>query len=568
MSFNLIIDALRNPNGNFASTPLSLLCAAFATMFFVFTVVYSLKHMKGHKGLWRYYIYLLATFLATLGILFTTTFIILLVLWGFLGLMLYLLINFGTREGTPESARKALVIIGGTDVLLLFGIVLIWKIVAADSGLTGLLHLPFGKLSIPLAGSTSSIIAYLCLASAAFAKAGAMPFHTWLPDTSRDAPVPVAAFLPASLDKLLGIYFLARVTLDVFQMTPAMNIILMALGSVTIMAAVMMALVQHDLRRLLGYHAVSQVGYMVLGIGTGNPIGIAGALFHMFNNTLYKSSLFLAGGEVERRTGTSDLSKLGGLVKAMPLVFVAFLIASLSISGVPPFNGFASKWMLYQGIILSGGSGGWWILWLIAAMMGSALTLASFMKLLHTVFLGQPSEVSSRVIEKKEKSGFCTLLPLTILSLLCIGLGVFAWKIPFGQYFRPEITEQVNYPGIWQSGLATLMLIAGMVIGYLIYLAGTIKKARAVAPFIGGETLEKNPQMRVSGVDFYKTVKDIAILKFIYRLAENKLFDLYEVTKKIASGFGIIFSFMHNGILSRYFLWFIIGLVVLCIVLI
>ncbi|MCK4807494.1 MAG: hypothetical protein KAT09_07595, partial [Candidatus Aegiribacteria sp.] len=365
MSFNLIIDALKNPNGFFASTPLSLLCAAFAAMFFIFTVIYSLKHMRGHTGLWRYYIYLLATFIATLGILFSTTFVLLLVLWGFLGLMLYLLINFGNNEETPESARKSLIIIGGTDVLLLLGIVLIWKIIAGDSGLSGFLHLPFGNLGIPLT-SRGPVIAYLCLASAAFAKAGAMPFHTWLPDTARDAPVPVTAYLPASLDKLLGIYFLARITLDVFQMNPTMNTILMALGSLTIMAAVMMALVQHDLKRLLGYHAVSQVGYMVLGIGTGNPVGIAGALFHMFNNTIYKSSLFLAGGEVERRTGTSDLSKLGGLVKAMPLVFVAFLIASLSISGVPPFNGFASKWMLYQGIILSGGSGGLWVLWLVA----------------------------------------------------------------------------------------------------------------------------------------------------------------------------------------------------------
>jgi len=560
-----LIDALKNPDGYFATTPLSLICAIFAAMFFVFTVIYSIRHMRGHRGLWRYYIYLLATFLATLGVLFSTTFLVLLVLWGFLGLMLYLLINFGNREGTPESARKSLAIIGGTDVLMLLGIVLIWSIRYGATGLAGFLRLPFGGMALDLS-STGAVIAYLCLASAAFAKAGAMPFHTWLPDTARDAPVPVAAFLPASLDKLLGIYFLARITLDVFVMTPAMNTVLMALGSITIMAAVMMALVQHDLRRLLGYHAVSQVGYMVLGIGTGNPVGIAGALFHMFNNTIYKSSLFLAGGEVERRTGTSDLSKLGGLVKAMPLVFVAFLIASLSISGVPPFNGFASKWMLYQGVISGGGS--LWVVWLVAAMLGSALTLASFMKLVHTVFLGQPSALSQTVIEKKEKTGLGTMLPLTVLSLLCIGLGVLAWKIPFSQYFRPEVAGEIYMPGIWQSGMATLVLVAGLVIGYIIYLAGNAKKARVVAPFVGGETLADNPDMRVSGVDFYRTIKEMGIIRGIYRMAEKKLFDLYEVLQKTAAGFGIIFSFMHNGILSRYFLWFIIGLVVLCIVLI
>ena len=175
-------------------------------------------------------------------------------------------------------------------------------------------------------------------------------------------------------------------------MSAAMNTFLMAIGSLTIVCAVMMALVQHDLKRLLGYHAVSQVGYMVLGIGTGNPIGIAGGIFHMLNHAIYKSCLFLSAGAVEKKTGTTDLDKLGGLSKTMPVVYVAFLIASLAISGVPPLNGFASKWMIYQGIIETGRQGSHlWILWLMAAMFGSALTLASFMKLVHAVFLGQPS---------------------------------------------------------------------------------------------------------------------------------------------------------------------------------
>ena len=567
MSFNLIIDALKNPNGFFASNPLSLLCAAFASLFFVLIVIYSIKHMKGRKGVWRYYIYTIATFASSLGVLFAANFLILLIFWGLLGLLLYLMIAFGRKEGTPATARKALIIVGATDVLLLFGIVLVWKITNGSSGLQGLLHMPITGMGIPLSG-TASIIAYLCFASAAFAKAGAMPFHTWVPDTAENAPTPVTAFLPASLDKLLGIYLLARVTLDVFRMTPTMNTILMAIGSITIVAAVMMALIQHDLKRLLGYHAVSQVGYMVLGIGTGNPIGIAGGLFHMFNHSIYKSCLFLAGGAAERKAGTGNLAKMGGLVKAIPLVFVTFLIASLAISGVPPMNGFASKWLIYQGVITSGDS--LWVLWLIAAMLGSALTLASFMKLIHAVFLGQPSEGVKKILadKKGKRTGLSTAIPLVVLSALCVGIGVFAWKIPFGQLFRPELSGPVDSPGIWQSGTASLMLIAGLVIGYLIYLAGTLKKARVVAPFVGGETLEDNPDMRVSGVNFYRTIMELGLLRGIYRWAEKKLFDLYVVAGKIFAGFGILFSFMHNGILSRYFLWFIVGLVVLCIVLI
>lgn len=189
-------------------------------------------------------------------------------------------------------------------------------------------------------------------------------------------------------------------------MNQAMNTVLMITGSITIVAAVMMALIQHDLKKLLGYHAVSQVGYMVLGIGTGNPLGIAGGLFHMVNNAIYKSCLFLSGGAVEKRTGTTNLEKLGGFAKIMPISFVTFLIASLAISGVPPLNGFASKWLIYQGIIETVRNGGYlWVLWLVAAMFGSALTLASFMKLTHAVFLGQPSKAVNRIshIVKKTK---------------------------------------------------------------------------------------------------------------------------------------------------------------------
>ncbi len=561
-----LMDVLRNPDGYFAVTPLSCTCAVFATMFFVLTMIYSFKHMKGVKGLWKYYTYLVLTYVATLGVLFSTTFMVLMVLWGFIGFMLYLLIGFGRGDGTPDAAGKALAIIGGTDVLLLLGIVLIWSIrYDGGTGLEGLFRLPIGNLGIKL-NSTGAVIAYLCLASAAFAKAGAMPFHTWLPETARNAPVPVTAFLPASLDKILGIYFLAKVTLEVFVMNQAMNTVLMALGSITIMAAVMMALVQHDFKKLLGYHAVSQVGYMVLGIGTGNPVGIAGALFHMFNNTIYKTGLFMAGGEVERVTGTSDLSKLGGLAKKMPLVFAAFLVCSLSISGVPPFNGFASKWMLYHGILESGGR--LWAVWLVAAMLGSALTLASFMKLVHAIFLGQPSELSEKAMRKIGKINFSTMIPLAVLSFLCIVLGILAWKIPFDDYFRPEIGPGFAMPGIWHSGIVAVVMILGFLAGYLVYMAGTLKNAREVAPFVGGETLEDHPDMRVSGVEFYRTIKNLGFLKSMYSLAEKQFFDLYEVLQKTARAFGIILSFMHNGVLSRYFLWFLAGLVVLCVVLV
>jgi NADH:ubiquinone oxidoreductase subunit 5 (subunit L)/multisubunit Na+/H+ antiporter MnhA subunit len=525
---------------------LSIFVGGFVVFFSVLTILYSLGFMRKRQGLLRYYLYILLTLVASLGAVFSNNLIVFIVFWGFLGLLLYLLIGFGQKENTSSTAKKTFIIVGGTDALMLLGIAFIWRI----SG-----TLKMDAMSIALTNK-AAILAYLCLAAGAFAKAGAMPFHTWVPDTAEDAPTPVTAFLPASLDKLLGIYFLARISLDMFRMTPAMNTVLMVVGSFTIVAAVMMALIPHDMKRLLGYHAVSQVGYMVLGIGTGVPVGIAGGMFHMLNHAIYKSCLFLSGGAVEKKSGTTDLEKLGGFAKIMPVTFITFLIASFAISGVPPFNGFVSKWMVYQGIIDTAKGGGYlWIVWLVAAMFGSALTLASFMKLIHAVFLGQPSKE-----EKKGETGPTMWIPTVTLATLCVIFGVFAYSIPLKMFIIPSIGESVAFLGTWFAGLATILILIGIVIGFIIYFLGTVVKTRETKAFVGGEVLEENPQMRVSGLEFYNTIQELGVLKTIYRLALKKTFDIYEVGAKLTFGLNKVLRYLHNGILPTYLAWCLLGM--------
>lgn len=532
--------------------------AVFVGVFSVLTIVYSTGFMRRQKGLWRYYLYIILTCVVSLGAVFSNNLALFMVFWGFLGLLLYLLIDFGESERAPYTAKKAFIIIGGTDAFMLLGLALVWHLVGRPS----LLHLEMASIRLPLAGKLN-VAAYLCLAVGALAKAGAMPFHTWVPDTAEDAPTPVTAFLPASLDKLLGIYFLVRISLGMFQMTPGMNTLLLALGSVTIVAGVMMALVQHDMKRLLGYHAVSQVGYMVLGIGTGTAIGMAGALFHMLNNAIYKSCLFLSAGSVEKRSGTCNLDKLGGYAKTMPIAFVTFLIAALAISGVPPLNGFASKWMIYQGIIEGGNAGGGlWLLWLLAAMFGSALTLASFMKLIHAVFLGQPSREGARDAHTAKEVGAAMWLPTSILAALCVVFGVFAYSVPFTYFIQPSLPG-VTFLGAWHPVVAAALILIGLLAGVTIYFLGRGIKTRTAEPFVGGEILERHAGMRVSGVDFYKTIQDIRPLGVIYRLAEAKLFDVYEVGSQLTFAFSRILGFFHNGVLPRYLAWCLLGLVIL-----
>jgi len=520
-------------------------------LFSILTLIYSFRFIK--KQYFQYYTYIILTALASVGAVLANNLILLLVFWGFLGLTLYLLINMG-QVHADAAAKKTFIIVGGSDALMLLGIGIIYY-------LTGTFQMD--KININLGSGLLAIIAYLSIAIACFAKAGAMPFHSWIPDCAESAPVPVVAYLPASLDKLLGIYLLSRISLDLFVLNPAMNMLLMIVGAFTILAAVMMALVQHNMKRLLGYHAVSQVGYMVLGIGTGNPIGIAGGIFHMLNNSIYKQALFLASGNVEYKIGTTDLDKLGGLSKVMPFTYISTLIASLSISGVPPFNGFVSKWMVYQGLItqLQGMGYGLRItstLCLLAAMFGSGLTLASFMKLIHATFLGQ--QIDNQKIKQSGEVPWTMWFPCVILAGICVIFGLFANQIPLKYFILPAVAG-VTFIGTWYAGLATLLVIIGLVLGLLVFrLKGLHLSLRQDSAFVGGE-LEDLQETRVTGTEFYNTVKELGLLRSIYKRAEAGFFDIYEQGKKFIFSISRPLQYLHNGILPTYMVWSLLGMI-------
>ncbi len=524
-------------------------------VFSILIILYSTRFMKGMARLREYYSWVIITGLAAIAAAAADNLIVLLVFWGFLGLSLYILIGMGGDKASP-AVKKAFIIVGGSDALMILGIGLVYV-------LSGTFNISEIRLEL---NNYLGITAFLCLAVAAFAKAGLMPFHSWIPDCAEVAPIPVTAFLPASLDKLLGIYLLARLTLNLFVTTTAINIFLMLMGAFTIIAAVMMALVQHDMKRLLGYHAVSQVGYMVLGIGTGNPIGIAGGIFHMLNNVIYKSCLFLTSGNVEYRMKTTELDKLGGLAKLMPITYISCLIASLSISGIPPFNGFASKWMIYQGVITQFSATSLamrvtGVICLLIAMFGSALTLASFMKLIHATYLGQQKDNQS-----VREVSWTMWLPCVFLAVFCVLFGVFAMQLPLKLLILP-IFGGVDFIGTWYSGLATGLILIALGFGWLlIRVIGARQKPREDSMFVGGEFIATE-ENRVSGTEFYNTVKEFGILKAIYKRAEAGYFDIYEQGKTIVFSIGKFLQYLHNGVLPTYLVWTLLGMIGLFLVL-
>jgi formate hydrogenlyase subunit 3/multisubunit Na+/H+ antiporter MnhD subunit len=547
------MDIIRDAEGCLALNldNLSKLIMVFISVVSLLICIYSLAYDKTGNPR-SFYPYFLITLGCSYGALFSDNLLLFLFFWGILGISLYKLISANGEEGSA-AAKKTLILIGASDSIMIIGIAILWKI-------TGSLNM--SSISVHTSGLLAAT-AFLSLLAGSFTKAGAFPFHTWVPDYAENAGAASSAYLPASLDKLLGIYFLARITNKLFIMGEGMQFLLLSLGVISIISAVMMALIQHNMRRLLGYHAVSQVGYMILGFGLGSTVGVAAGLFHMFNNVIYKSGLFLSTGSIEQRTGKTEIDELGGLSASMPLTCFATIIFSMSISGIPPFNGFASKWMIYQGIIDFGTGNGiahkLWILWLGLAVLGSALTLASFIKLAGGVFLGRRRPE----FESVRETSVLMWLPITVLALTCIFAGIFATNLIVPKVIMP-VTGVFMLKGFWDSSFVSLLVLISFILGAMVYMGLNSRKFRTEDSFIGGESIQE--ETKYPSTEFYKTLLEFKPLSTVYRKAAGKLFDLYDLSKSFVLWISHQFSEAHSGVLPEYVIWIFAGLIIMFLI--
>ncbi|MCM8788262.1 MAG: NADH/ubiquinone/plastoquinone (complex I), partial [Candidatus Omnitrophica bacterium] len=241
----------------------------------------------------------------------------------------------------------------------------------------------------------------------------------WLPDAHPSAPAPISAMLSGVVIKALGIYAIVRLVYNLFGMTDLISNLLIYSGIISMIVGVLMALGQWDFKRLLAYHSISQIGYIILGFGLGTPLGILGGAFHLFNHSLFKSLLFLNSGSVEYETGTRNLEKLGNLSKKMPVTTASSLIASLSISGIPPFNGFWSKLIIIIAAVQAGKPV--FALW---AVIGSILTLASFSKIQRYVFFGHGKQFDQNSITSIKEVPGLMRMSMIVLAILCTVSGL------------------------------------------------------------------------------------------------------------------------------------------------
>jgi multicomponent Na+:H+ antiporter subunit D len=331
--------------------------------------VYSVPYMRRYGAKHRYYALFLLMVAGMNGLVLSGDLFNLFVFMEIAAIASYALVAFGGGHEEVEAAFKYTVLGSVASTLVLVAVAILY-------GVTGTLNMAHVASRLAADGVGRPGLFALGLFTAGFGlKAALVPFHAWLPDAHPSAPAPISAMLSGVVIKTLGVYALARVVFNVYGATPEILLALRALGLLSMVVGVLLAIGQWDMKRLFAYHSVSQIGYVILGLGLGTPLGIAGGLFHLFNHSIFKSLLFMNSGSVVHATGVRDLKRLGGLAGPMPVTTATSVVASLSIAGVPPLNGFWSKLILVIACVQAG-------FWDLAAwaIVVSVITLASFLK--------------------------------------------------------------------------------------------------------------------------------------------------------------------------------------------
>ena len=400
----------RPPLGiNLVADGLSVLLLVVVSLVAFCATLFSIPYMERYTSKSRYYSLFMLMVAGMNGVVLTGDMFNLYVFLEIASIASYALVAFGTEAEELEASFKYMIMGCVASTFVLFGVGVLY-------GKTGTLNMAHLAKIIDENGMSPAIWFAAALFLMGFGlKAAMVPFHAWLPDAHPSAPAPISAMLSGVLIKSLGIYSLARVSYIVFGMSKPISTIFMVLGGLSMIVGVLLAVGQWDMKRLFAYHSISQMGYVMLGLGLGTPLGILGGVFHLLNHSAFKSCLFLCSGAIEHEVGTRELKKMGGLWRRMPVTSTSCVISSLSISGVPPFNGFWSKLI----IIVAAIQARHYVAATIAVVV-AFLTLTSFTKVMRYAIFGSPAAESQKV---KEASAFMGVA-LILLALCCTSFGL------------------------------------------------------------------------------------------------------------------------------------------------
>jgi multicomponent Na+:H+ antiporter subunit A len=449
---------------------LSLMFAAMGTGLGAAVLLYSIGYMAHDKAATRFYVFMLTFICGMVGLVYSANLFSLYLFWEAMGLCSFSLVGFWYNK--PEAVA------GARKVLLMTHL--------AGYGLLAAILLIFSRTGSalwtdPAVAHAFTAGVYTLMLVALLAKSVQFPLHTWIPE-AMNAPTPVSALLHAACYVKAGVYLAAR--MHSFNQWPASwSLVMMWAGTVTMVVGVAYAMVQHDLKRMLAFHTVSQIGYIITGFGLGTPLGIAAGLLHCLNHSLFKGGLFLAAGSVQHATGTRDMNQLGGLARRMPRTAVVWLISVGSMMGVPFMSGFASKWLLYTAALQAGQ-----VVPALVAWVVSVGTVFSCVKATSCVFLGPTTPQSEHAHEAPPTMVWA----LSLFALGSVVLGL-APQLAINYIINPILpllgmtTVQVSWFGLtpaagswWTSGGLTLAVVSAAA-GIILYTMAGSSRARSLA---------------------------------------------------------------------------------------
>jgi NADH-quinone oxidoreductase subunit L len=442
-------------------------------------VAYSIGYMDGDDEERRYFAYMSLFVFAMLVLVEAGNFLLLLVGWGLVGLASYLLIGFWhERPEAVAAAKKAFVMnaVGDATMALAFFLI-IW-----ETGNIGFEE-AFGAAD---GWSTTTVnLVALGLLGGAVAKSAQIPLHTWLPD-AMEGPTPVSALIHAATMVTAGVYLIAR-THPIFEAAPSVQDLAAGLGAATLLLAGLVAIVQTDIKRVIAYSTMSQIGYMFVGVGIG---AYASGMYLLVTHAFFKALLFMAAGIViHHLAGEQDMRRMGGLRHELPKTWLAFLVGSVALVGLPPFAGFWSK----DAILAASLTGDTYTSILgIAGLLGTFLTGLYTFRMFYLVWYGEPSEQVRHAAEHPHHDdrvvGAALGWPVAVLTVLAAVGGLLSipgvWH-PFGDWLH-EVAEPLLEPTTaedWLTSLAAVALgVCGLYVAWLLY--GARKRAVPHTPAV------------------------------------------------------------------------------------
>jgi NADH:ubiquinone oxidoreductase subunit 5 (subunit L)/multisubunit Na+/H+ antiporter MnhA subunit len=482
---------------------LSLLFALMATGIGSAILFYCIDYMAHETNTTRFYVLMLTFIAGLVGLVSAHNLLMVYLCWEIIGLCSYFLVGFWYKQTEAvNGAKKVLVMTHLPGYALLIAILLLYKgsntFVWTDPALAA----QFG---------TGIFILFLI---AAMAKSVMFPLHTWIPE-AMNAPTPVSALLHSACYVKAGVYLVARMY-TIVPWHPSWNVILIAIGCATMVVGALYALTQTDLKRLLAFSTISQLGYIMTAFGLGTPLGLLAGTFYVFSHGLFKGTLFLCAGAVQHASGTKDMRKLGGLASRMPGTALIWIIAASAIVGVPLTNGFVAKWLLYDAALQSGS----WVVVIIAWLV-STFTAFYILKATVSVFFGEPSpEVKNAEIKEASPR---MLAGMGVLALACLFFGI-APQALINWVAGPAVTAmkatlpttvtflglQVNSVGAPITAGAILAISALLIVGVIFALRRP--SPEGVSSFTGGDPLPEDDTLNVIDFsEFAETTFDPAI---------------------------------------------------------